>query len=67
VGVVTSHVEGLLPGTTDRAIDLIARFAQCFQDRHRPEPIEHKVVTLVGQRVFAIALGYDTTICAMIL
>ncbi len=35
------------------------RFAACFHDRRRPELIEHEVVTLVGQRVFAIALGYE--------
>ena len=58
-GLVTSDAGGLLLGATERAIDLIARFAGCFRDRRRPELIEHEVVTLVGQRVFAIALGYE--------
>jgi hypothetical protein len=35
------------------------RFAACFYDRRRPELIEHEVVTLVSQRVFGIALGYE--------
>jgi hypothetical protein len=58
-GLVTSDAGALLLGATERAIGLIARFAQCFRDRRRPELIEHELVTLVGQRVFAIALGYE--------
>jgi hypothetical protein len=58
-GLVTSDAGGLLLGATDRAIDLIGRFAKCFRDQRCPELIEHEVVTLVGQRVFAIALGYE--------
>jgi hypothetical protein len=30
-----------------------------IQDVRRRDLIEHKVVTLVGQRVFEIALGYE--------
>jgi len=37
----------------------VRRFASCFHDRRRQEWIEHEVATLVGQRVFAIALGYE--------
>jgi hypothetical protein len=58
-GLVTSDAGGLLLRATDRAIGLVARFAQCFWDRRRAELIEHAVATLVGQRVFAIALGYE--------
>lgn len=46
-------------GATDRAIGMTRRFAACFWDRRRPELIEDEVVTLVGQRVFGIALGYE--------
>ena len=49
----------MLLGATDRAIGLIDRFAACFIDARRPELIEHRVATLVGQRVFGIALGYE--------
>ena len=38
---------------------MIDRFASCFHDERRPEWIEHEVSTLVGQRVFGIALGYE--------
>jgi hypothetical protein len=58
-GLVTSDGGGLLLGVTDRAIDLVRRFARCFCDQRRTELIEHEVATLVGQRVFAIALGYE--------
>jgi hypothetical protein len=46
-------------GTTNRAIDLMRRLAACFCDSRQQELIEHEVVTLVGQRVFGIALGYE--------
>jgi len=52
----------LLLGATDRAIRLVDRFAACFKDRRRPDLIEHQVSTLVGQRVFGLALGYEDLI-----
>jgi len=58
-GAITSDAGALLLRATDGAIGLIARFAECFIDRRRPELIEHLVPTLVGQRVFGIALGYE--------
>ena len=58
-GTITSDAGGLLLGSTDRAIGLLDRFAQCFTDRRDPELIEHQVRTLVGQRVFGLALGYE--------
>jgi hypothetical protein len=58
-GVNTSDAGGLLLRATDRAIRLVARFAACFEDHRAAELIEHEVVTLVGQRVFALAMGYE--------
>jgi hypothetical protein len=58
-GALTSDAGGLLLGATDRTIRLVGRIAGCFQDARRPELVEHSVVTLVGQRVFGIALGYE--------
>jgi hypothetical protein len=58
-GAITSDAGALLLGATDRTIRLIARFAECFIDRRCPELVEHLVPTLVGQRVFGIALGYE--------
>jgi hypothetical protein len=58
-GAVTSDAGGLLLGATDGAIGLVGRFAGCFTDHRRADLIEHEVATLVGQRVFGIALGYE--------
>ena len=58
-GAITSDAGALLLGAADRAIGLINRFAACFHDVRCPELTEHQVATLVGQRVFGIALGYE--------
>ena len=58
-GTITSDAGALLLGATDHAIRMTDRFAACFHDVRRAELIEHEVVTLVGQRVFGIALGYE--------
>ena len=58
-GAITSDAGALLLGATDRAIRLVERFAACFRDARHPELIEHAVATLVGQRVFGLALGYE--------
>ena len=61
-GTITSDAGALLLGATDQAIDLVGRFAACFRDARAPERTEHAVATLVGQRVFGIALGYEDLI-----
>jgi hypothetical protein len=58
-GAITSDAGALLLGKTDRAIGLVDRLAACFTDYRKVELIEHRVATLVGQRVFGIALGYE--------
>ena len=58
-GRMTSDAGALLLGATDRAIGLVKRFAACFQDARCRDLIEHEVATLIGQRVFGIALGYE--------
>lgn len=58
-GAVTSDAGGLLLGAADKAIDLVRRLAGCFRDARDPRFIEHAVATLVGQRVFGVALGYE--------
>jgi len=61
-GVISSDAGALLLGATDKAIQLVGRFAACFRDGRKPEFIEHTVETLVGQRVVGIALGYEDLI-----
>ena len=58
-GAITSNAGALLLGATDRAIGLVRRFAACFRDARASARIEHEVATLVGQRVFGIALGHE--------
>src|ERR687893_326677 len=58
-GAITSNAGALLLGATDRAIGLVQRFAPCFRDARAPERVEHAVATLVGQRLFGIALGHE--------
>ena len=58
-GKMTSDAGALLLGATDQAIRLVDRFAECFADSRAPELIEHTVGTMVGQRIFALALGYE--------
>ena len=58
-GAITSDAGALLLGEADRAIGLTDRFAACFTDARTAELVEHAVDTLVMQRVFGIALGYE--------
>jgi hypothetical protein len=58
-GKITSDAGALLLGLADQAIGLVDRFASCFEDTRNAAFVEHEVRTLVGQRVFAMALGYE--------
>src|SRR5258706_558388 len=58
-GDITSNAGALLLGQVDRGLGLMRRFAACFTDRRNPCFVEHQVETLVGQRVFGLALGYE--------
>jgi hypothetical protein len=58
-GVISSDAGALLLGAADKAIGLTRRFAACFSDGRDAGSIEHTKETLVGQRVFGIALGYE--------
>jgi hypothetical protein len=58
-GAITSDAGALLLGATDRAIRLVERFAACFTDGRSAVRVVHDVPTMIGQRVFGIALGYE--------
>jgi hypothetical protein len=58
-GTITSNAGALLLRQLDRGLGLMRRFAGCFVDRRDPRLVEHRVETLVGQRVFGLALGYE--------
>jgi hypothetical protein len=58
-GAITSDAGGLLLGATDKVLGLTRRLAACFKDHRDPDLIEHRVQTLLTQRITAIALGYE--------
>jgi hypothetical protein len=58
-GAVTSDAGGLQLGAADKTIGLVRHLAGCFRDARDGRYIEHTVVTLVGQRVFGIAMEYE--------
>ncbi|MEQ8654539.1 MAG: IS1380 family transposase [Kiloniellales bacterium] len=58
-GAITSDAGALLLGATDKAITLVERFATCFQDGRQSGRVVHDLTTLLCQRIFGIALGYE--------
>ena len=58
-GTITCDAGALLLGGADKALKLVERAGRCFIDRRAPALIEHSVATLVGQRIFGLALGYE--------
>ena len=43
----------------ERKLGVLRRFASCFDDHRDPDLIEHTVLELLSQRVYALALGYE--------
>src|SRR5215203_4426699 len=58
-GRITSDAGALLLGATDKVLGLTRRLAGCFQDQRDPAFVEHRLATLLMQRVVGIALGYE--------
>lgn len=58
-GALTSDGGSLLLRETDRRINLVQRLAACFDDYRDQARTEHSVETMVGQRIYALALGYE--------
>lgn len=58
-GRVTSDAGGLLLREVAEGARIVQGFAECFADYRDPALIEHSVLELIAQRVFAIALGYE--------
>src|SRR5271155_3673744 len=58
-GDITSNAGALLLGQVDRGLGLTRRFAACFTARRDPRFVDHRAETLVGQRIFGLALGYE--------
>lgn len=58
-GHISSDAGALLLGAADGETALTERLAACFVDSRDPTRIEHSVLDLVRQRLFALALGYE--------
>lgn len=58
-GTMTSDGGALLLRETDRRLNLLTRFAQCFLDGRDPARVKHPVEEMVSQRVYGLALGYE--------
>ena len=70
-GRISSDAGGLLLREIDRHISLTARVAECFADYRNPNSVEHPVVELLTQRIYAMPWATKTSMtmthCAMIL
>jgi hypothetical protein len=58
-GMISSDGGGLLLREVEQRFGILKRFAACFRDYRDPQRIEHSVETLISQRVYGIALGYE--------
>ena len=56
---MSSDGGSLLLREVDQRIGLLERLAGCFVDHRNPSSVEHDVRTLLAQRVYALALGYE--------
>ena len=58
-GMISSDAGGLVLREVEQCFGILKRFSGCFRDYRDPERIEHSLKTLISQRVYAIALGYE--------
>ena len=58
-GRLTTDGGVLLLREVDRRFRVTSRLAACFRDHRDPRRIEHRLETLVAQRVLALAAGYE--------
>jgi Transposase DDE domain group 1 len=58
-GDITSDGGVLLLKKLEERTAIVRRFAACFEDYRCPDKVEHPLLDLITQRVFALALGYE--------
>ena len=58
-GTISSDGGAILLQQTDRRLNLLGRFSQCFLDGRNPVLVEHSIGEMVSQRVYGLALGYE--------
>jgi hypothetical protein len=58
-GMISSDGGGMVLREVERCFGILKRFARCFGDYRDPQRTEHSLQTLISQRVYGIALGYE--------
>ena len=58
-GALTSDGGAVLLREVDRVTGILGQFTSCFRDYRDPARITHAVSTLVRQRIYGLALGYE--------
>ena len=58
-GLLTSDAGGLLLREVDRQIGLTEELAKCVADDRSQHKVVHDVRTMIRQRIFGIAMGYE--------
>ena len=58
-GTLTSDAGGLLLREVDRQLGLIDAFSACLTDPRDPAKVVHEQRTMLAQRIFGLALGYE--------
>jgi hypothetical protein len=58
-GRITSDGGGVLLREVEKRTHILQRLSHCFHDYRNPELVEHSLASLVKQRVYGLALGYE--------
>lgn len=58
-GTISSDGGAFLLRQTDKRLNLISRFAECFLDGRNQALVDHSVAEMLAQRVYGLALGYE--------
>ncbi len=58
-GRISTDGGGLLLREVEQRLGVLDRLAACFTDYRNPNSLEHSVSTLISQRVYGLALGYE--------
>lgn len=58
-GHISSDGGAILLGKVERRFRIIEQFADCFTDFRDPERVDHSLIDLLKQRIFALCMGYE--------
>lgn len=58
-GQLSTDSGGLLLRETEKHLNLFNRLAACFTDHRNADAVEHPVSSLLKQRIYGLALGYE--------